>query len=145
MSVSNIVEAIETRVAAVTNFTALPYVYNIQKNNWQMVKDAYGVRPNSASEADSVSKRLTYIQSFDVVLTKGYVQSSVNDEALRDAVKELEDLMHSVFVDLEQTRVGIPSVVLNVTNFSIEEPEVFDEEKVIALTGQVSILYRFSV
>lgn len=145
MEVTAIIAALEGRLAAVTSFTKLPYVYNVSKNNWKMIQDGYAARPGSTDETATVTNRLTYIQSFEVVLTKGYMQSSVGDLALQSAVTELSDLMHSVFVDAEQTRLNIPSTVLNVLNLSIDEPEVYEDEKVVALTGRINILYRLEV
>jgi hypothetical protein len=143
--VNDIVTAIENRLGVVTTHTKLPYVYDVSKNNWNLSQDGYGVRPAQTTETDSVSKRLTYIQSFEVVLTKGYIHSSVEDSSLQSAIIQISDLMHSVFVDLEQTRLGIPEIVLNLTDFIIEEPVILGEEKVVSLTGTVSILYRLTV
>ena len=145
MSVTNIISAFETRMEAVTGYKKLSYVYDLSKNNWNMVRDAYGVRPLDATETESVTKRLTYTHSFEVVLTKGYVDSKVSDEALRVAAAELQDLIHSMFVDFERTRLGIPGTVLNVVNLSINSPEVYDAEKVVALTATVNVLYRYEV
>lgn len=143
--VTDIVNAIVARVEAVTSFSKLPYAFDIEKNSWQSSMDGFAVRPSNTEETTSVTKRLTYIQSFEVVLTKGYTQSAIDDSSLQSAVNEISDLIHSVFVDLEQTRAGIPATVLNVLNLTIEEPSIYETQKVVALTGTVNILYRLNV
>lgn len=143
--VRDIIQALETRIASVApTYSKLPYVYDINKNTWKKSKLGFAVRPAGATETDSVTKTLTYLHEFEVVLTNGYVQSSTGDSSLQDAVTQLSDLIHSMFVDFENTRLGIPNTVLNVTGLAIDRPEVIDEEKVVALTASVTILYRLN-
>jgi len=143
--VTEITEALETRTELVTSFSKLPYVYDVSKNDWKRSQDGYGVRSLVAQESPGATKRLTYVQSFEVVLSKGYIQSSVDDLSLQSAVKEASDLLHSVFIDLEQTRVGIPNTVLNITNFSLQEPIIYEDQKVVVLTAEIDVLYRLTV
>lgn len=142
--ISDIITALQTRVAAVTTYSQLPYVIDVDKNSFKLSQQGYAVRPALASETLSVTKNLTYLQTFEVVLTKGYIQSSVDDSSLQSAIKTNSDLMHSVFVDLEKTRGGLPATILNILDFIIVEPEIIEESKVVVITGQFSILYRLS-
>lgn len=143
--VNDIINALEVRVAAVTGYDKLPYVYDIEKNAWNKSLEGFAVRPAATEETTTVTKRLTYIQTFEVVLTNGYVQASIDDSSLQEAVKTISDLLHGVFVDVEQTRAGIPATVLNVLNLTIEQPEIIEDQKVVALTGRINILYRLNV
>lgn len=143
--INDIINALEVRVAAVTGYEKLPYVYDIEKNAWKNSIAGFAVRPAATEETTTVTKRLTYIQSFEVVLTGGYIQTAIEDSSLQEVVKTISDLMHSVFVDVEQTRAGIPATVLNVLNLTIEQPEIIEDQKFVALTGVINILYRLNV
>jgi hypothetical protein len=53
----------------------------------------------------------------------------------------LQDLLFDVYRDLINTRAGSPSFVINVENFSTNQPETIDDSGVV-VRAQFNIKYR---
>lgn len=106
----------------------------------------YGIRPSFSSrnlEAET-TKHLTYTQSFEFVLTKGFCTDGVSDTDQYEAYLDLHELALGFTRKVIQTKAGVPSVTMNSINFSIEGP-VFLEDKVAVLTGNIDIIYRLTL
>lgn len=131
------------------DYTTLKYVdsANLSKNTFTMGHDRrYGVRPGETLRNDvAVANRaLTYTQTFQFVLTKGYAQTGMTDEAKYEAWLDLEDIALRFNNRVINTKAGLPDTVLNAINFSFDEPEFLDD-KVAVLTGNIDIIYRLTL
>lgn len=106
----------------------------------------FGVRPGSTVRNDvaSVNKSLTYTQTFEFVLTKGCVLSGMSDTDKYEAFFDLHEIALRFNNTVINTKAGLPSRVLNVVDFVLNEPEFLDD-KVAVLTGSVDIIYRLTL
>ena len=118
---------------------------SLSKNSFTQGKDKrYGVRPGSTPESAEagVNRDLTYTQSFEFVLTKGYKQSAHSDSAKYEAFLDLHEIALQFY---NKVYKAPPSRALNVVDLIIEEPLFVADDKVAVLTGNVNIIYRLTL
>lgn len=140
-------DAMETEIQAELGATykKLAYVQDVVKNNFRTQNNRYGVRALAATESDGVTKSVRLTQSFEVVLTKGYFQSNVDDsEQIERALDNRENLL-DIYKRLVNNKAGLPGTVLNITNLTVDEPEYLEDEKVVVQRATMDITYRFSL
>lgn len=125
----------------------LKYLDDLSQNSFTQGMDKrYGVRPGATPRNDEaeVNKALTYTQTFQFVLTKGYCESSVSDADKYEAFLDLHEIAlrfnSKALLLRKTTNVGI----LNAINFVLDEP-VFLDDKVAVLTGNIDIIYRLTL
>jgi hypothetical protein len=141
--VSTIITGIETRLAAVlTTYDPLRYYFDLEKNDYAGNNSRYAVIPKEVESQAGVVRSVTVNQGFQIVLTSGYRNNPKSDTDLQAVVKDLYDKMDDVLNDLFLTKLGAPSVVLLLTLNGIEEPEILEENKVIALRMNLTVRYR---
>lgn len=149
MVAKDLKESLEAQLVAQVgvNYKPLKYIEDPSLNSFTQGNDRrYGVRPGGAPEnvVAGVKGAITYTQTFEFVLTKGFVQDGVSDSAAYEAWLELHDLALLYNSRLINTKAGMPTVVLNVLGFNLAPPE-FLEDKVAVLTGSVDIIYRINL
>ena len=128
-------------------YNELKYLDDLEQNSFTGGHDKrYGVRPGAAPRNDDaeVNKSLTYTQTFQFVLTKGYKHSKVSDSEKYEAYLDLHEIALRFNNKVLNTKAGLPSRVLNSINFFLEEP-VFLDDKVAVLTGNIDIIYRLTL
>ena len=106
----------------------------------------YGVRPGATPRNDVavVNRALTYTQTFQFVLTKGYCKTGMSDVEKYEAFLDLHEIALEFNNKVLTTKAGVPSRVLNSVNFLIEEP-LFLDDKVAVLTGNIDLIYRLTL
>ena len=125
----------------------LKYLDDLSQNSFTGGHDKrYGVRPGVTPRNDEaeVNKALTYTQTFEFVLTKGYCESGVSDSEKYEAFLDLHEIALRFNNKVLTTKAGLPSRVLNSINFELAEP-VFLDDKVAVLTGNIDIIYRLTL
>lgn len=127
------------------NYRELPYLEDISKNNFRGNNDRYGVRALSGIEVPGVTKTVHITQTFEVVLTKGYYESNLDDSEQREKAYDNRENLLDIYRLLVNTRAGLPGTVLNVTNLILAEPEFLVDEKVVVQRATMDITYRFSL
>lgn len=127
------------------SYTALPYLEDVSKNNFRSNNNRYGVRALGANEVPGVTKNVHITQSFEVVLTKAYYESSLDDSNQIETAYDNRENVLDIYKRLVNTRAGIPATVLNITNLVVSEPEYLVEEKVAVQRATMDITYRFSL
>lgn len=146
--VSDIVTAMKTEILGVlgSSYKELQFVTNVNRNNFRQSNDRYGVLHGTASQLPGVTRYATWSQVFEIVLVKGYVDSSVSDDIAREKSLELFGKMHEIHQQLINTKAGLPGTVLNVQNtISILDPEYIEAEKVTVLRANVELQYRYAL
>lgn len=145
--VRDIKESIETVIQSTlgVNYKKLAYVNDVEKNNYNTNSDRFGVRVLSGTEVPGVTKNVHITQAFEIVFSKAYRESSLNDtEQSEKALDNFNNIL-TVYKELVNTKCGIPSLVLNVTNLVISEPEYLVDSKVAIQRTILTITYRFSL
>lgn len=146
-SIRDIRDAMESEIAAElgASYKKLAYLNDVEKNSFRTNNDRYGVQALALGEGDSVTKFVTFTQSFEVVLTKGYHESNIDDtEQLERSLDNRENLL-CIYKRLVNNRAGLPSIVLNIQNLQASEPEYLEDSKVAVQRATVDITFRFSL
>lgn len=140
---TDILNAIESRVNAVLpSYKRLKYSYDVEKNNKRASDDAYGIGAGAGSSVEGTFRTITMDQEFFVILTKDFGGRS-DDNAERTALKAIYDDMETLYRDLFQSKLGIPSVVYLVSELSLDEPEKI-ADNVISVRMGFTVKHRKS-
>lgn len=145
--IADITTAIKVKVAAElpVGYKELAFLEDIAKNSFRTSNNRYGVRALEASQLPGVTKNITLNQEFEVVLTKGYIQSSIDDTSQVAASLDLRAECLSIYKSLVNTKAGLPGTVLNITDFILQEPQYLDDDKVVIQRASMNIQYRYSL
>lgn len=136
-------QAITTVMGA--EYKEMAYSNDISLNSFKNCTTQFTVKAGEVFEAASVTKHLTFSQSFEVVLSKGYCGGDLTDDESVVVSFELRQKMFELYVHLINTKAGLPSRVMNVVNLSMETPEYLFDEKVTVLRGSFNIIYRLNL
>lgn len=135
----------QTKALAATTFGAtyqeLRYVYDVAKNDIRSGRLAYGVRPLSAATSAGVTRVYTMDHVFELVMTDTAARTD-SDENAEDALNVMYSKADDLFKAMVNTKISLASTVLNVFNPSISEPEFIDDQKLIVLRMQFTVMYR---
>lgn len=128
-----------------STYKKLAYVEDVEKNNFRTNSERYGVRALSGFEVPGVTKNPTFTQSFEVVLTKAYLDSSLDDaEQVEKGLDNYENML-DIYKELVNSKAGVPATVLNITNLTWGDPEYLVDSKVAVQRATMDITYRFSL
>lgn len=128
-----------------SGYKKLQFVEDVTKNNFRTNSERYGVRALTANEVPGVTKTVQVTQSFEVVLTKAYYESNLDDTEQLEASLDNFENIHDIYKEIVNQRAGLPSIVLNTTDMLVSEPEYIEESKVAILRATINITYRFSL
>lgn len=143
----DILEHLKTCLAAEAGaeYNELKYLDNLESNSFTQGKSQrYGVRPGLTFEVglDGVTGSLTYTQTFEFVLTKGYKQSALSDQAKYESFLDMHEVVLRFY---NKVFNAPPSRACNVINLTIQEPTFLADDKVAVLIGNVDIIYRLTL
>ena len=143
--------ALETCLLSIagSEYNKLKYLGNLEQNSFSRGHDTrYGVRPGETPENDTaeVNNALTYTQSFQFVLTKGFCDNDgVSDTGQYEAFLDLHEIALGFNNKVVKTKAGLPSRVMNVVDFTLDGPIFLEQDKVAVLTGNIDIIYRLTL
>lgn len=139
--------AIESEVQAEAGsaYKKLAYVEDVQKNSLRTSSERYGVRPLGSSQIPGVTRYTTFTQSFEVVLTKAYRESNLDDTEQIEKSLDNRELMLAIYTRLVNNKCGAPSIVMNVFELFIDEPEYLTDDKVAIQRATMNITYRLTL
>jgi hypothetical protein len=145
--VKEIVTASKAAIATLLpDFSQLAYEYDIQKNSERDNPKGYGFVPLSADFVEGRSlQHTTMSHRFQIILTTDFLNQS-SDSAQAEALQGLYENMHTLAQDFMAKKLVLPTAsykVLLVRGLSFEEPEFFDDNKLIALRANIEMQYRF--
>ena len=146
-SMRDIRDAMETEIASELGATykKLAYLEDVDKNSFRTTQDRYGVRALGGLEVPGVTKNVHITQTFEVVLTKGYLDSNLDDIKQVERAYDNRENMLDIYKRMVNNKAGAPAIVLNITNLVVAEPEFNVEEKVAIQRATMDITYRFSL
>ena len=146
-SIRDITNSMTAEIAAElgASYSTLPYLEDVEKNNFRSNNNRYGVRALAAFEVPGVTKNVHITQSFEVVLTKGYYESNLDDAKQIEAAYDNRENLLDIYRRLVNARAGIPGTVLNIQNLVVSEPEYLVDEKVAVQRATMDITFRFSL
>jgi hypothetical protein len=128
-----------------SEYSEMPYGLDVAKNNFNNNHNRYAVIPGASTETDSVTKFVTMSQSFEVVLSKAYIDDGISDAEKQQTAIDAKDLVFNIYKSLVNTKAGTPLQVINVTDLSIDSSEFIDEQKVVIIRASFNVLHRFTL
>lgn len=145
--IRDITNAMKSEVSAElgVNFRELAYLEDVSKNSFRTGNDRYGVRALGGFQVPGVTKNVTITQTFEIVLTKGYIESNIDDEPQVEKSYDNRENLLDIYKRLVNNRGGLPGTILNIFDMSISEPEFLDDDKVAIQRATMSITYRYSL
>lgn len=145
-NVSSLIAAIKTRVAAVAStYSEISYAKDLSKNSFKGNFKRYGVIPLSSNESSSVTRALTVDQSFQLILTDGFINTAMSDSSEQAASIALQDLANDIYIDLVNTKAGSSSICLQVYDLSLDSPETLQDQSVVIQKSTFKIKYRINL
>lgn len=146
-SMTDIRDSVIARLVTVVpaDYKELAFIETIEDNSSRTDNNRYAVRALEAAEFGGVTKTISFDQSFEVVLTKNWVQNSIDDIQQVTASYENRALIQDIYVDLVQTKGGLPGTIINISNLVIAEPEYLLEDKVAVQRATMNIKYRLTL
>lgn len=125
-----------------SDWEELRYVYDVAKNDTRSLKQGYAFIPYEANTPESqVNGSYTLDQRFEIILTD-LIARGKSDKEAQATIASLFDLADDVFKELVATKVGEPTIVLNVFSPSISAPEILEKVDAVVLRMQVLVKYR---
>lgn len=128
-----------------SSYKTLAYLEDIDKNNFLSNHNRFGTRALGATQIPGVTKYVTLTQTFEVVLTKGYNENSIDDEAQRDAALDNRANLLDIYKRLVNNHAGLPLVVVNIFGLDLADPEYIEGSKVAIQRARMDVTYRFSL
>ena len=125
------------------SFSELPYVIDVDHNNFDTNNNRYGLVVGTSTQAETVTKYITMSQTFTMVITKAYIEDGISDADSQTKNLEAQDLVLDLYKDLYNTKAGVPSVFLNITDLSVADVEYSQESEFLVIRASFNILYRF--
>lgn len=133
---------VEIQAELGSEYKPFAYLENIQENSFRTSSERYGVRALGSGQVPGVTKYFTMTQAFEIVLSKSYTQSAISDsEQVSKSYDNRENLL-AIYKRLVNTKCGVPSLVMNVTELLVSEPEYLLEDKVAVQRATINVTYR---
>jgi len=126
-------------------YSELPYVIDIEKNNFNTNNNRYGVVIGPSFQTETVTRHVTMLQTFTMVITKAYIEDGISDADSQEKNKEAQDLVLDIYKDLYNTKAGVPSTFLNIVDLSVADVEYSEDSEYMVIRASFNILYRFSL
>ena len=136
--------AIETQVATITSFTKLKHVTDPSKESYKSANNKYGVRFLSGVEEEGNYRSVRYAVPVEITLTKVFNNSHITDNA--DTIEvTLQQNILDIYKQLQNTKAGSPANVVQVTDLTVAESDILEDDKIIIVKGTCLVRFNFSL
>lgn len=145
---ANIVQQIYDSITTLTeaelpSFKKMRRVFAPNENDFRSAKNSFGVIHKSASDAAGVTKVYTLDHSFEVLLMSTFVSGN-DDLDKQTVINSLYDAADELLKLFFLSKLGLPGLVLLVSNPAIAEPEILNNEAVV-LRVSFDVKYRNAI
>ncbi len=143
-TIGDVTTAIKTRTAAVlgVSYSEAAYGIDFLKNHSKGSSQVYSVIPQNIQNVATVTRSVTYDQVWMVRIGNVYINQNLGDMNQQLVAIESLELAKDLFKDLVDTKCGIPTVCLNVTDLEIEGPIHPTESKMVIIEMSFTVKYR---
>lgn len=145
---STIVQNILTQTKSIASTTLgatyqeIPFVYELERNDIRRAALGYGVRPLNADTTEGLVKAYTLDHNFEFIFTDAWARAGNSDSQIESAFNTMFNQCDEIFKALLNSKINLPSTVLNVQDPSISEPELLNDNKLAVLRMQYVVKYR---
>lgn len=142
--VSTLVSSLESLVSTTlgSGYSKLNFVYDLSKNKWSTSGKRYGVIPLSIEQGDDIIGVNTFNQTFTITITDQWAVNQIDDLSTQAVILGLYTACHDILDAINDTKAGAPQLVVIVNSSSIDEPEFFQADRVVAVTITINLKYR---
>lgn len=126
-----------------SGYSKLNFVYDLTKNKWNASALRYGVIPGRIVEGDDIIGASTFDQSFTIIVTNQWSINQVDDSDKQTKIINLFDKCHDIVDQITDTKID-PSKVVIVLETEISEPDLYEQDRVVAIRITISIKYRIT-
>ena len=116
------------------------FLDDIEQNTTRNITKGYAIRPGQAIPTAGIVKAKTFDQNFQIVLTDKNTRENTDDvrvDTLLDVLYSKADDVHDRILNKQ---LGIPSIIINVFQPTMNDPEYLDSYIVLRLG--VVVKYR---
>lgn len=125
------------------DWSVLDNKYNLENNNLKNSTKRFGVIMLSGSDpGEGVLKHYTIDRVFNVTLLQKYTGRLNTDSVIESALDTLEDALDEIAKAAFNQKLGIPTVVLNATLDTIDDPDFDTLENTVILNASFIVRYR---
>lgn len=144
--VKQIRTAMEGRIEALSGaFTKLDNKFDLEKNSFVNEIKRYGVIAGEGSNESGPLRFVTINRTFGVTLCNKFKGMLNKDEQQQDVGDILEDIMDDAIKDFMSSKLGLPTLVLNVVFSNNEQVEYGEIENLAILRFNVVVTFRQSI
>lgn len=142
--IKTIRDNIMTRIGTVlgSTYSKLSFSQDVSANKFKQSNKRFSVNVKGSNAISGAVNSNTYDHSFEIVITDTYQKGQVlNDDYLHDVICGLQDKAMLIYKDLQTNKSYLNAKCLIVNSFSMSEPELLEEEKIIVIKFNVNIKY----
>lgn len=145
----NIVEQIyDSMTTLVQNQLGVDYkkmrkIFQPDLNDLRSAEKSFAVRHLAANTADGVQRYYTMDHGFEVMVSRVFVDR-LDDIQIQEVINELYSKLDDIITEALIKKLGLPSIVMIVSDPSISEPEVLENRSVL-MRLQMNVKYRNAV
>lgn len=143
-AIQTLTDNIKTRTLAVlgAGYSEAAYGIDFLKNTKFGTQNVYAVLPLGLENVATVTKSVTYDQTFSVRIAKTYINLSMGDATQQTAAISLLESAKDLYLDLVDTKCGSPAICLNTTDLDVQNPEHAPESKMVVVIMNFVVKYR---
>lgn len=143
--VQDIVSALKTSVQSVaTGYSELAYAKDLSKNTFKDNQKKFGILPKEANETTGPMGFITFNQTFELILTNGFINKPMSDSEEQAKGIELQDLAQSIYKSIGLTKAGLPGTIIMASDLRIDSSET-TEQKLVIQRATFNIRYKLNL
>lgn len=126
-------------------YTQLDYEHDVEANHFNNKTKRFGFISLGADFAEGeLLKHVTMDHVFQLILTTDF-NNQDDDVSQTSAKNELWERHLDLLKVLINQKLGLTSVVLNVSGISFDAPEFIDDTTVVVIRANLQVKYRFAL
>lgn len=142
-SIKTIRTAIEGRIEGLAGgFTKLDNKFDLKKNNFSNEDKRYGVIAQTGDNSPTILCNITIDRTFEITICNKFISTN-NGDASQEAIGDLlESFMEEAIVDITNSKLGLPGLVLQANYSDNEEVDYEEVENLAFLKFNIIVQYR---
>jgi hypothetical protein len=144
-NINDIATALKTTTGTYlgSDYAELPFAYRIE-NNSKIVAKGYTVIPKEASEEVTTNRAILVNQKFQIIINDCFLSSNASDSNKRAGIIALCDKLVGLYVEVAKNKGGLPGIIVIVSDMSIDDPEILEDNDFVCLRLNFSIKHRYN-
>lgn len=115
-----------------------------QRNESRIFHNGWAVRHGAAKDAAGITNAITLDHAFEIIVGK-LNPRRMEEKELQVIVNELYDKLDQISVKIFQTKLDLPTLVINVFDPSIDPIDLTNDKEFAGLRMQIYVRYRSNI